>query len=405
MKHTNAFTLLLFVPILLSCLPILGAQPGPGGYLGIVKDSVIFRRDPYPPVKPSEGPVRIYAGEWQMDVKVHNYADFNMHALVKIFVDGKFSWQDHATSGFEWGDPLALGKGATSTQFYNGSLPTFQFERGSHRIRIEVWHSNSDETQPQDTYEFEIKVVKAVISSSAKSKVVRGIGENTLTVSITNDGDDDMRQARLSIGDSKGLIITPSSTELGDVRCGESKQASFKVSAPASVLLGTVLPSFSLSFIDYAGISHTESIQAEVEVYRLPSSLTLQLPERITVGSTVEIKAILRAPNGTPLAGENISITVDGRTLGTFRTSADGVATAKYRPEQVGSVQVEASFGGSASYEASSDSQLLAVSEQGFPYWIPLLLLILVAVAIGAWWKHKHTTKRKESKEPTSSSS
>jgi hypothetical protein len=247
---------------------------------------------------------------------------------------------------------------------------------------MQVWYL--DETTPRDTYSFNVTVVEPEVSGlQASSRVVRALGDNSLVVSFTNGGNENMRQAVLSVADPGGLTIAPSEVELGDVNVGENASASFTVSSPASVVLGTVQVQFSLSFIDYAGASHTETVSGEVEVYRLSPTLTLSAPSEVENGGTVEIAATLKDPGGNPIANENIALTVGGVSIGTFRTDSGGVARVISTVTGGGTVNVEASFAGSASYEASSSSAQLAVTPSTMaPSSSILLLVALVALPV-----------------------
>jgi hypothetical protein len=250
-----------------------------------------------------------------------------------------------------------------------------------HEVRIEVWHGT--ETTPQDTYSFNVTVVEPEVSGlQASSRVVRALGDNSLAVSFTNGGNENMRQAVLSVADPKGLTITPSQVELGDVRVGQSTSANFDVSSPAGVTLGTVLVRFSLSFIDYAGVSHTEDVSGTVEVYRLSPTLTVSAPSEVENGSTVEIAATLKDLRGNPIANENVTLTAGGVSIGTFRTDSGGVARASYRATETGTLNVGASFSGSASYDATSTSGEFTVTPAAaFPYWVILLIALPMALA------------------------
>jgi len=373
---------------ILLCLALLPGPTSAQTDIRIVEEDIVMTRTNYPPVKPSEGLVRIYAGEWQLTVSAHNYGEtvYSWISLVscKIFVDNVLTGT-LVLSSYVYGGGAFFG-GTTETDD-----KTISFSKsGDHEVRIEVWHGT--ETTPQDAYSFGVLVVKPEITGlQASSRVVRARGDNVLTVSFTNGGNENMRQAVLSVADPKGLTVMPNSVELGDVRAGESKSASFTVSSPAGVALGTALVRFSLSFIDYAGVSHAEEITGEVEVYRMASTLTVSAPGSVENGTTVEIAATLRDTQGNPIANENIAFTARGAAIGSARTDSNGVARLSYRVAETGTLNVGASFAGSASYDASSASGELAVTPAAaFPYWVILLIVPPAALAaVLMIWRRK----------------
>jgi len=390
-------SLLAPVLVLLLCLALLPGTARAQTGLKLVEEDIVITRTSYPPVKPSEGPVKIYAGESTLQFGVHNYdvidatkyeswtgskvGDYG-YATVRIFLGNVLTADLSCHDYWSWGPSGGSIEGIFVGNTSKNPVTSISFSKGEHEVRIEVWHA--DETQPHDTYSFNVLVVKPEVSGlQASSKVVRALGENSLGVSFTNGGNENMRQAVLSVADSGGLTITPNEVELGDVNPGEQVSANFAVSSPASVTLGTTQIRFSLSFMDYAGVPHEEDIYGEVEVYRLSPTLTLLLPDSVENGSNVEILAVLKDPEGNPVAGENITLTVGGVELGTFKTDSNGAARASYKATETGAFDVGASFPGSASYSASSASADLTVTPVVFPLWIILLAVIIVASVVG----------------------
>jgi hypothetical protein len=386
----SALCVLVAVLLCLAVVPELAAAQID---VRVVEESVVMTRTNYPPIKPSEGPVRIYVGDWQLAISAHNYGiDYEFDVSCKIIVDNVLTGTLAFTMpGVYWGGEIWPG---------DTSAPVDQAisisKSGNHEVRIEVWHGT--ETQPCDTYSFNVTAVEPEVSGlQASSRVVRALGDNSLAVSFTNGGNENMRQAVLSVADPKGLTITPSQVELGDVRVGQSTSANFNASSPAGVTLGTILVRFSLSFIDYAGISHTEDVSGAVEVYRLSPTLTVSAPSSVENGSTVEIAATLKDPGGNPIANENIALTVGGVSIGTFKTDSGGVARASYRATETGTLNVGASFAGSTSYDATSTSGELTVTPAtAFPYWVVLLIALLVALGgLAVYMKRRRQTKKR----------
>ena len=341
-------------------------------------EDVVMTRANYPTVKPSEGSVNIEAGAWQLEIVFRNPARASEGLTCRIFLDNVLHLETNYLSDY-WG--------WSTDPFYVYDEISFSAP-GEHEVLIQLWREG--ETQPVTTYSFKVLAVAPKISNlQASSKVVRALGENTLTVSFTNGGNDNMRQAVLSVADSGGLTITPSEVELGDVEAGESTSANFTVSSPASVTLGTTQVRFSLAFIDYAGVPHTENVYGEVEVYRLASALTLTVPSTAENGGTVEITAALKDPGGNPIPNENIIFTSGDVFIRASKTGGDGVARVSYVVTETGIFDIGAAFAGSASYDASSDSSELKVTPAAPSLdWSVILVILLVVlfVILGVVW-------------------
>ncbi len=377
--------------VLLAFLLCLALLPGTARAQSDFRiEDVVITRTNYPSVKSAEGPVRIYAGDWIFRTSVRNYGEQTSEIFgVRTFLDNvlvdetQLSFYAWSIFGDEW------------YTVRTASQPLSIPEPGEREVRMEVWRTY--ETQPHDTYRFNVLIVKPEVSGlHASSKVVRALEENSLVVSFTNGGNENMRQAVLSVADSGGLTIMPSEVELGDVNPGEQVSASFAVSSPASVTLGTTQIRFSLSFIDYAGVPHEEDIYGEVEVCRLTPTLTVTAPSSVENGTTVEILAVLKDPEGNPIADENITLTVGGVELGTFKTDSNGAARASYKATETGAFDVGASFPGSASYDASSASADLTVTPAAaFPLWIILLAILIVIVGLGAYLKRRRPRRER----------
>jgi len=381
----------LAVCVLVASLLLLGLLPGQAQAQSFEVEDVSLQRSNYPTVRSSEGPVRVYAGEWQLLASIRNYDKGQYIVTVRMFLDNILIYDKRNSTYYSsWS-----GSGVWDPFSAGWTIVSFS-TLGEHEFLIQVWYE--DETQPRTTYSFDVLVLKPEVSNlQASSKVVRGLGENSLAVSFANGGNTSMRQAVLSVADSGGLTLEPDQVELGDIDPGETSSASFEVSAPASVHIGTARTSFSLSFIDYAGVQHeeTEDVYAEVEVYRLSPTLTLSLPSSVENGNTVSISATLKDPEGNPVPNENIGLSVGGVDLGVFKTGTDGVARASYTATETGALDVEASFPGSASYDVASDSGTLTVTPAtpfgaSFPSWVlPVILIALVFAVSATYLKRK----------------
>jgi len=396
--------------LLLGLLPGLAAAQE----VKLTIENVAVIKEHYP-TQPAEEHVKIYAGEFNLKIKIFAYSEISTATVsditTQIFLDNSLvrECKYYYTPPHYWGAPYINPNStgyATSSYGEGAGDPEFFISKpGAHEILIQVWHG--DETQPQDTYGFSLLVVKPEVSNlQASSKVVRALGENSLNVSFTNGGNTSMRQAVLSVADSGGLTLEPGQVELGDIDPGETASASFKVSAPATVPIGTARVSFHLSFIDYAGVQHeeTEDVYAEVEVYRLSPTLTLSLPSSVENGNTVSISATLKDPEGNPIPNENIGLSVGGVDLGVFKTGTDGVARASYTATETGALDVEASFPGSASYDVASDSGTLTVTPATsfgvpFPSWVlPVILIALVFAVSATYLKRRKPRQGRKTK-------
>jgi hypothetical protein len=344
----------------------------------------------YPTVRATEGPV-VRTGAWDLEFVFRNPTAAIEAPMCRIFLDNVLQRETFVDTsqwvGGNWGwwEPM--------DPFYDYEEISFSAP-GEYEICVQLWREG--ETQPLLAYRFRVLAVAPLISGlQASSKVVRALGENTLTASFTNGGNDNMRQAVLRVEDTGGLIIQPNEVELRDVKVGESTSANFTVSSPADVYLGTTQVRFSLSFIDYAGVPYTEDAYGGVEVYRLPSILTLDVPDTVETSGTVGITAALKDPSGNPIANENITLRVGGATIGSPKTDSNGIARVNYRATETGTFGIEASFLGSVSYEASSALAVLAVTPATDTTWIIALLiglaiLVILVIALAVWWKKRH---------------
>jgi len=385
---------------------LVRAQTG----MEVVEEDVVITRANYSPARPSESAVKIYAGQSTLQLGIHNYdiADATASSslmgevgdyarvTIRIFLDNVLTAMPTCYDFMStwWGGMQVEGVYVGQTGHAESEI---SFTKGEHEVRAEVWHGT--ETQPQDEYRFEVLVLKPEVSSlHAGSKVVRAIGDNSLTISFTNGGNENMRQAVLTVENSGQLTVSPTEVQLGDVEVGENASVNFTVSSASSVTLGTTTVRFSLSFVDYAGISHTENVLAQVEVYRLIPTLTLSVPDSVENNSRVEIVATLKDPNGNPIPNENVTLTAGGTTIGTFKTDSSGVARASYAARETGALDVGGSFSGSTSYEASSAStELTVVPQAPFPWWVFLLVpLVLLAVGATAYLK----LRKRPTREP-----
>ena len=348
-----------------------------------VEDVTLERAD-YPAVKASTPPVRVYAGNWSFEIAIRNYDGAEETIDIRVFVDnvlkdsGKvetYYYDIFANCNFYY-DPI----------FYYGNI-NFS-ELGVHEVLVQIWRTG--ETQPRETYNFNVTVVKPEVSGlQASSRVVRALGDNSLVVSLTNGGNVSFRQAVLTVVDTGGLTVTPSEVELGDVEPDENASAIFTVSSPADVYLGTTQVRFSLSFIDYAGVPHTEDVYGHIDVYRLTPTLVLTVPSTAENGSTVEITAALKDPGGNPIPNENIIFTSGDVFIRASKTGGDGVARVSYVVTETGIFDIGAAFAGSASYDASSDSRELEVTPAAPSLdWSVILVILLVVlfVILGVVW-------------------
>jgi hypothetical protein len=384
--------------VLATILLCLAVVPKPALAQSFEVEDVTMTRTNYPSVKSSEGPVKVYVGNWDLGIAIRNYDKQEYLVTIRIFLDNLLIKEDKVRTAIwdVWSGYYPIDP------FYSSATVSFS-KSGEREITVQVWYGwFGEETQPRNTYSFNVTVVKPEVSDlQASSRVVRALGDNSLAVSFTNGGNENMRQAVLSVADSNGLTVTPNSVELGDVNPGEQVSENFTVTSPASVTLGTAQVRFSLSFIDYAGISHTEDVSGTVEVYRLSPALTVSAPSEVENGATVEIAATLKNPEGDPINNENITLTAGGVTLGVFKTDSGGVARASYRATETGTLNVGASFSGSASYDATSTSGEFTVTPAAaFPYWAILLIALPMALAavLMIWRRRRREVARRSKK-------
>ncbi len=84
-------------------------------------------------------------------------------------------------------------------------------------------------------------------------------------------------------------------------------------------------------------------------------------------GTTVQLRGLLREPDGTPIGAQIVSFTVNGISAGSATTTSHGLATVEYlipSGQGPGSLPIIATFPGQAPFQASSDSASLIVTRR-----------------------------------------
>lgn len=111
----------------------------------------------------------------------------------------------------------------------------------------------------------------------------------------------------------------------------------------------------------------TSTVTATVAPMAVPSKLLTSDAAMNLAHPSVELKASLYSNSSSPLAARPLVFKVDGKTVGTVQTGADGRATFNYSPvaaPAAGSYTWSASFEGDSTYKSSTSNATLIVNKQ-----------------------------------------
>lgn len=230
------------------------------------------------------------------------------------------------------------------------------------RWKVELWSGDNLE----DAKEFDVWVVELYVDnwSPAPLTVEKGkIAPSSWSISFKNGGNDNMENALIRVVDFVGLQITPISENLDNIIVGETKSISFSVTAPFTLTIGPRTVAFRIAYSDFRGISHTETMQASVNVAKLSTNITLSVePSSVKKDGLCRIIAKLVDGNGNPMVNQMISFSVEGAPIGSANTDSSGNAVKEYTANvDAGTYVISASFGGDADYENSTKTTNLTV--------------------------------------------
>lgn len=236
-----------------------------------------------------------------------------------------------------------------------------------YSVRLELYWLNGTFAILEDVYRFKLTVVKLFVAgwSTSPSTVQAGAASPTeLNVGFKNGGNDAMLNVSLTVVEALGLNVTPKALSLGDLGPGESRSASFLVSAPKGLELGPRRLSIQVSYLDFRGVGHVETFEAEIQIVKLGTRLELSAPSTAAYKTSVTLLARLFDANGDPVPGAQITFYLDSKALGSNSTDASGIALLAFTVESpVGSHELKAEYAGSGSLNASSASAALTVSK------------------------------------------
>jgi 5-hydroxyisourate hydrolase-like protein (transthyretin family) len=246
-------------------------------------------------------------------------------------------------------------------------LYDYQFGAKIVNYKVELWWDSSGTYYLEDEKTFSIQVVKLSVSEWLPSSLSVEKGKTTAsTWSITfkNGGNDMMYGSSISIVDSSGLQITPTSTSLGNIASQGIKSTSFSVVAPNTLSTGYKTVSFQIGYNDFEGNSHVESKAGYVAVNKLGTSIVLTLtPSSVKKDASMTITARLLDGNGNPIGSQSIAFSIGATSLGSANTDSSGNAVKPYTANiNAGTYVVNASYAGGADYGSSSGTSNLIVN-------------------------------------------
>jgi len=168
---------------------------------------------------------------------------------------------------------------ATSSETYvsKGSSDTDEFSSRTsgpetYSYKVELWWENWGQHLLVDVKEFRIKVVKLLVSNWDASflSIERGFEAGELPITFTNGGNDYMYNVNVTVVDSAGLIVTPSTQSLGTISENGTKTAIFSVQAGRDKTPKNYTLAFDVAYSDLRTTIHTETFQANVAVASNP---------------------------------------------------------------------------------------------------------------------------------------
>ena len=238
---------------------------------------------------------------------------------------------------------------------------------GNHTLRFHLYWNNAGSLNIEDISEtYNVSVVNLSVSNWQPQplSVQRGKGTPfTLSISFTNGGNDIMASPSVSVNNSMGLTITPTLKTRTDLPAGDTWSFGFSVSAPSSLSSGSYNVSFTVTYNDFLGRSHSENETAQIDVASLATNLTLTTPASAHQGDPITISAKLLDENGKAVPGQTISFTIEDQDIGSSSTDLSGKASTIYNVSlPLGNYTIIASYAGSADYGSSSTSGTLLIN-------------------------------------------
>ncbi len=246
-------------------------------------------------------------------------------------------------------------------------LHDYEYGAKTVNYKVELWWDGSGTHYLEDEKTFSIQIVKLSVASWTPSSLSVEKGRSTASswsITFTNGGNDMMYSCFVSIVDSGGLQITPSSNSLGNIASQGVKSASFSVVAPSTLSIGYKTVSFQIGYNDFESNSHTESKTGSVYIDKLGTSITLTLtPSSVKKDASLTATATLLDDNGNPLASQAIAFYVGTTSLGSANTDSSGNAVKPYTANiNAGSYVINASYAGGTDYGSCIGTSNLIVN-------------------------------------------
>jgi len=217
------------------------------------------------------------------------------------------------------------------------------------------------------------------------------------SINFKNGGNDEMDNVSISVVDPMDLQITPTSQNLGNIIAGGTSSTIENVTAlPLTLTTGQRTVKFQITYYDFMGIYHTETMSASVNVEKLSTSITLTLdPSSVKIGGSSTFTAKLIDGNGNPVANQAISFSVENASIGSANTNSSGEATQTYTANvNAGTYAVNAYFAGTVEdYKPSTATKNLTVE----PFKTTLVLDVPSSAMLGDMVTIKATLKDEKS--------
>ena len=105
---------------------------------------------------------------------------------------------------------------------------------------------------------------------------------------------------------------------------------------------------------NYVGGTNVTVKSGIIKIIKIQTNNELHIPAEITIGDTVTIESILTDENGNAMVGETIEFFLNGQSIGTAVTDANGVAKITYTFNNDGDFIVTSEFSGTATHEGST---------------------------------------------------
>ena len=361
MKGKHLLLMVLFIGILMSSLSLVSLANAQQYRRGVYFDNVtVIQIHPegkyYKPIDLTNGgTAKVYDNdnlyEFLSFYDNENNENLSLTGTVYIYenIDNELRFTDNRSVAF----------GFTGNSIWT----TKASDPGIHHWKVELWWENNI---LEDSKEFDMWVVKLFVEnwSPAPLTVEKGkTAPSSWSINFKNGGNDGMENVSISVVDLAELQITPTSQNLGNIIAGGTKSTSFSVTAPFTLPVENRTVKFQITYYDFMGISHTETMSAPVNVDRLSTSITLSVdPSSVKKDSSCTITAKLVNANGDPVANQEISFSVGTTSIGSENTYSSGKATQIFVANvDAGTYAISASFAGAVDYKPSKQTTNLTV--------------------------------------------